>query len=51
MATLNKPTYVRLPPDMKAKLEDEARRNSRTLTGEIIHRLKISLEKQDKRAS
>ena len=51
MATLNKPTYVRLPPDMKAKLEAEARRNSRTLTGEIIHRLKMSLEQQDKQPS
>ena len=45
MATLNKPTYVRLPAELKAKLEEQARINSRTLTGEILHRLKQSLEK------
>ncbi len=36
--------YVRLPAELKAKLEEQARINSRTLTGEILHRLKQSLE-------
>lgn len=44
MSTNNKPTYVRLPPELKSRLEREAERNSRTLTGEIIHRLRQSFE-------
>lgn len=38
------PTGVRLPPDLRAALEREASINGRTLSGEIIRRLKLSLE-------
>ena len=40
MSTENKPTYVRLPPHLKQRLEQEARQNSRSLTNEIVYQLK-----------
>ena len=46
MSTLSKeknsPTYLRIPPDLKQKLEDEATKNQRSLTGEITYRLRQS---------
>jgi hypothetical protein len=38
------PTGVRLPPELRAALEREADINGRTLSAEIIRRLKLSLE-------
>lgn len=38
------PTGVRLQPDLRAALEREARINGRTLSAEIIRRLKASLD-------
>jgi len=38
------PTGVRLPPELRAALEREADINGRTLSAEIIRRLKLSLD-------
>jgi hypothetical protein len=38
------PTGIRLPPEIRAALEREASINGRTLSAEIIRRLKLSLE-------
>lgn len=38
------PTGIRIPLDLRAALEREAGINGRTLSGEIIRRLKLSLE-------
>ena len=35
---------LRFPPDLKARLVEEARRNGRTMGAEIIHRLRASLD-------
>ena len=34
---------LRLPPDLKAELEQQARANGRSLNMEIVHRLRSSL--------
>lgn len=38
------PFGVRMPPDLKSDLEQEAKKNSRSLNSEIVDRLKKSLE-------
>lgn len=39
-------TAVRMPCDMRAKLEGRANENGRSLSGEIVYRLKKSLEQE-----
>lgn len=38
---------LRIPADLKSRLKKEARINGRSLTAEIIHRLKMSLDQQE----
>jgi hypothetical protein len=47
MTTNNKRQYVtvRLPDDIMAKLKAEAERNTRSLSAQVLHYLKQSLEK------
>jgi len=46
------PTYqLRLPPELKAALEDVARKNERSLNSEITHRLEKSLEADEQAAA
>ncbi len=47
MTTGNKRQYVtvRLPDDIMAKLKDEAERNTRSLSAQVLHYLKQGLEK------
>lgn len=41
MSTANsKPTYIRLPADIKARIEREAAANGRSVTGEIVYQLR-----------
>lgn len=42
---------VRFPAELLAALRVAARENDRTLTGEIIHRLRLSLRATDRRDS
>ena len=44
MSTKNLPTYVRLPPELKKQVEREAAENGRSVTGEIVYRLKKAYE-------
>lgn len=46
MSRKDKPTYVRLPADLKTQLETAAQENSRSICGEIVHRLKKSLAEE-----
>ena len=46
MSTKNLPTYVRLPPELKKQVEREASENGRSVTGEIVYRLKKAYEKE-----
>lgn len=41
------PTGVRIPPDMKQRLVERAKSNSRSLNNEVVHRLKESLAKEN----
>lgn len=41
-----KVTSISLPDEMKDRLEYEARRNSRSLSGEIVYRLRQTIEPQ-----
>ncbi len=47
MTTGNKRQYVtvRLPDDIMAKLKEEAERNTRSLSAQVLHFLKQGLEK------
>jgi hypothetical protein len=40
------PTGIRIPLELRAALEREAQINGRTLSGEILRRLKVSLEER-----
>lgn len=40
-------TAVRMPVALRETLEGKAKMNSRSLSGEIMHRLKMSLEKEE----
>ncbi|WP_395599018.1 Arc family DNA-binding protein [Pseudomonas sp. A1437] len=40
-------TAVRMLCDMRAKLENRAAENGRSLSGEIVYRLRKSLEQED----
>lgn len=40
------PTPVRMPPDLKERLQAEAKANVRSLNGEIVARLRSTLEEQ-----
>ena len=42
MSRKDKATYVRLPETLKAQLEAAAQKNCRSVSGEIVHRLKLS---------
>ena len=41
------PTGIRIPPEMKELLKQEADRNHRSMHAEIIHRLQESLDPTD----
>lgn len=46
MSTKKITTAVRMMCDMRQKLEDSAAENGRTLSGEIVFRLRKSLEQE-----
>lgn len=42
------PTGVRIPDDLKDKLDEASKDSNRSLNSEIINRLKVSFELQDR---
>lgn len=47
MTTGNKRKYVtvRLPDDIMAKLKEEAERNTRSLSAQVLHYIRLELDK------
>lgn len=51
MARSDPSLVVRLPADLKQRLRCEAKKESRTLTGQVVYLLRQSLPEEDEKAT